>query len=238
MSEAGTLERLVLFAGEALAKLARRLEPAAFADYVYELGLRLPDGLIAGPVATRLAAVQTAADRIGPALEPLRNAIEAPGGGDVPTIIVAGADLAAKVAATAQALAELGAALRQAAASVADPALRAQVEQFGEALASRIFSRLLLDRLDQLSVQAAPLLAVLGLAEDRMNPGTVGDPAREPFYERLIHFDRIAGIASDPRRHLEDHFGWGAADFDASEWLERVKRWFEIAKWRRHVGRG
>ena len=60
MSEAGTLEHLLLFAGEALQHFSSSLQPGAFEDYLAEFGIVLPDGITAGPLAGPLADAATA----------------------------------------------------------------------------------------------------------------------------------------------------------------------------------
>jgi len=226
MSEAGTLERLLLVAGEALQSLSARLQPDVFEDYLFEFGILLPNGMVTGPLAGPLAAADTAAKRIAPVVAPLRDALEAAGAANAAAVVVAGAAVATEIAATAAALSALATSFGQAVSGVSDPDLRARLEAFAAELPRRLLHRLILERLDQVSVQLPPLLAIAGLADDRMEPGVHGDPNQPAHYLRRIHFDRIAKLATDPSSYLRDVFGWGTPDFDAYALLERIKWWF------------
>ena len=226
MSEAGTLECLLLTAGEALESLSEKLQPDIFEDYLAEFGIRLPDGIAAGPLAGPLAAAETASKTIAPVLGPLRDAIEAAGGSNAATVIAAGTAVAAQITATAAALNALATAFEQAASGVADADIRARLEAFAAELPRRILGRLTLEALDRFSVEAVPLLAIAGLADDRMEAGVHGDPNQQSYYLRRVYFDRIGKLASDPAAHLRDSFGWGTPDFDPIALFERIKWWF------------
>ena len=226
MNEAGTLERVLLLVGEALESLSEKLRPEVFEDTLAEFGILLPDAVLAGSLAESLTSAEVAAKRIARALGPLREAMQDAGGSNATTLIAAGAAVAAEIAATASALKALAAAFQQAATGVAAADTRERLEAFAAELPRRILGRLIFEALDRTSVQIVPLLAIAGLAEDRMEAGVHGDPNRRSHYQRRIHFDRIGTLISDPLAHLRESFGWGTPEFDPIALLERIKWWF------------
>ena len=230
MSEAGTLEHLLLFAGEALQDFSLSLQPGAFEDYIAEFGIVLPDGITAGPLAGPLADAATAAKRIAPVVGPLRDAIEATTDSNLTTVIAAGTAVASEITATAAALNALATAFAQAGSGVSEADLRSRLQTFAGELPRRILDRLLLERLDQLSIQAAPLLAITGLVDDRIEPGVRDDPNQLAYYLRRIYFDLIGKLVTNPSAYLREAFGWGELDFDAIALLERIKWWLRARR--------
>jgi hypothetical protein len=222
MSEAGTLERLLLLAGQTFTRIGDWMAPDRFDDLLYELGTPLPSGFLGPTLTAALGRVSDEAQAIEPLLGPLRDAIEAPGGADITASISAGSALGAQLARTASALADLAAEVKQGALGIVDPVQRDRLAALAEELALRILSRLILERLDTWSPAAGPILALTGLADDQMDYGERGNEDRPAHYQRRIYFERIAGLIDDPAAHLASVFGWGTPGFDAYPWLERL----------------
>jgi hypothetical protein len=227
-SEAGTLERLTLLAGEALEGLVAHLDPIHFAELLGDFGLRLPDDFFVGGWTTNeLTGASTAVGRISPLIGPLRDAIGAAASvADSAAAVSAAAAAAAEILAAVQALRELSGALSQAAPGLADLELRARLEELAPMLPRLVLERAILERLDKISSQAVPLIALTGLADDQWVPGVADDPSRVSRYSRRLHMERIAKLFTEPLTYLRETFGWGEPSFDALPYLKRVERWY------------
>src|ERR1700720_2025165 len=127
MSNAGTLEHLLLFAGEALQDISSSVQPGLFEDYLAEFGIVLPDGIAAGPLAGPLGELMTAAKRIALVVGPLRDAIEASTGANLTTVIAAATAVATEITATVAALNALATAFARAASGVSEADVRSHL---------------------------------------------------------------------------------------------------------------
>ncbi|MFT3722107.1 MAG: hypothetical protein QM773_00865 [Hyphomonadaceae bacterium] len=226
---AGTLERLLLLAGESMEALAPWLEPDAFAEYLSSFGLRLPPTFFAGGFDTsRLSAAKAASDAVAPLLAPLRNALEeTDSAANALAVAAAGASLGAQVGATLQALRGLGQALLAAAPGIAETALRQRLEQLATDLPRRLAERHTLDRLTRSHRDIASFLQVLGLAEDGIVASAPGDLSQPAFHLQRLHPEALVRLLSKPLEHLQELYGWGDPGFDGTLVLGRIAQWLE-----------
>ena len=220
--QAGTFERLLLVAGEALAKLGGLLNRSIVSEFITSFGMRLPNDIL-GQATGPLADAEAAANKITGVLAPLKSAL---GGSDVVAVVAAGVAVATEIASTITALRSLAGGLTQAADTViADPADRARVAAYIGQLPRLMLQRMVLEELDRHVTASGALLAALGLGEDYIDRGSRADLRLPPYRVRRLYLDRIAKLASDPQAHFRDAFGWGQPDFDGVAWFARVARW-------------
>ena len=224
--QAGTFERLLLVAGEALAKLGGLLNRSIVSEFITSFGMRLPNDIL-GQATGPLADAEAAANKITGVLAPLKSAL---GGSDVVAVVAAGVAVATEIASTITALRSLAGGLTQAADTViADPADRARVAAYIGQLPRLMLQRMVLEELDRHVTASGALLAALGLGEDYIDRGSRADLRLPPYRVRRLYLDGIAKLASDPQAHFRDAFGWGQPDFDGVAWFARVARWRAFA---------
>lgn len=229
--DAATLERLLLFAGEALSELDQHLQPQMLRQQLAQLGIGLPLQLLNDPGIDGTAADAAAiAQGIKPALDPLRAAIEEGGEADTAAIISAGVGVAAAIASTLLSLRTLADQLQTSLATLPDAATRDRLIALSKDFPRKLMERFVLDQLDERVEGCAALLAILGLADDRIEWGKHGDPTLPTFQLRRLHMDRLGKILNHPTDFLRETFGWGDTDFDALPWLQSVAHWREVRR--------
>lgn len=226
-ADAGTLELLAHFVGEALSPLQDRLQAGQAEQLIEELGLRPPPGFMAGGgIGGQLAQGATLAQQLAQTLPPLATAIGAIKGNDlgsIATLVQRGADTVQKVVALIAAIKSLATAIDNGAAALG-PAQKATLQAFAAQMPQRLLEYLLLAHLERGAPRVVSLLAVAGLADDTLDAGDVNDPLTVPHRARRLRLDAIGRLAQDPSRFYQDLYGWGLPAFDGLELLGRVRQ--------------
>jgi hypothetical protein len=228
-NEAGALEILARFFGESLSPLKDRLQAGQVGDLFEDLGIRPPDGFLAGIGAIGNAV--NAANDLSNTLPPLATAINAARGddlGSIAALINAGAQTTTKIVALITAIKNTADAI-QAAAAALTPAQRATLEAFATQLPQRLMEYLILANIERKAPRAVSLLALAGIAEDVIDPGDRNDPLRIPHRARRLHLDAIGHLAQDPVGFFTTLYGWGTPAFDGTELLARVANVLDAA---------
>jgi hypothetical protein len=186
-SEAGALELIARVVGESLSPLKDRLQAGQVGALFEDLGLRPPDGfLAAGGVGTALTSGATAAQQLADSLPPLATAIDAADANDlgsIATLVASGVQTISKIVALVAAVKNIADAATAAAAALT-LAQRATLEAFAAELPQRLLEFLILANLDSKAPRAVSLLALAGIADDRLDPGDVNDPLKIPHRVR------------------------------------------------------
>jgi len=231
-SEAGALELIARVVGESLSPLKDRLQAGQVGALFEDLGLRPPDGfLAAGGVGTALTSGATAAQQLADSLPPLATAIDAADANDlgsIATLVASGVQTISKIVALVAAVKNIADAATAAAAALT-LAQRATLEAFAAELPQRLLEFLILANLDSKAPRAVSLLALAGIADDRLDPGDVNDPLKIPHRVRRLHLDAIGKLANDPATFFSNLYGWGQPTFDGKELLERIANMLSVA---------
>jgi hypothetical protein len=221
-SSSGTLETLVLQVGTLLQPLETLLGP----DFFFSLGTELPRE-IAGD-ATLLSALSAASNAAGALAGDISALSSAIGGGNVGSIVSAGAALITDIGKLISALESVGNALNQAAngLSAAD---KARLQAFAPTMAARTMEYMLIGYLTDELPSLATTLDVLGLIDREFTPSPSLEVSRAPFTvtPRRFYFDRIGPMFSSPGDYFQQTFGWGSSTFDGSTLLPKIQALFE-----------
>ncbi|MET8081223.1 DUF6603 domain-containing protein [Streptomyces sp. NPDC005303] len=210
----GTLELLAREVARALEPLEQRLREPGRDAFFQELGLWLPGGVGPAAAAIGTAAVQIAG--LGPAVVRLTDAIE---DGEAQRIVTEGATLIGVLGQAFAAIDALGPALDS--TVTADPHLtdaqRARLREDVRALPKRIVDHALIAHLEGRSRTAVEALSLLGVVENVPAVYDLADPTRLPVPRRVLHFDRLLDLFTDPGELLAEVFGFGTPAFDGTK---------------------
>lgn len=222
-ADAGTLELLARFVGEALSPLKDRLQAGEAEKLFEELGLRPPTGLMNG-VSGALTNCTGTATQLAQTLPPLVAAIDNARGdnpGSIATLVQRGIETTRKIIELITEVGNLAAAIDAGAAALT-PAQRATVEAFAAQLPQRLLEFLLLANLERAAPRVVSLLALAGLADDAPSAGNVADPLAIPHRARRLRLNVLGELAGDPATFYSNLYGWGKPGFDGQELFGRI----------------
>jgi hypothetical protein len=216
MSERGTVEAVAQAMGEMLAPLQARLATPHDTQQLFaELGLNLPDAVLAGGFEAKVqAAAQAAADL------PSKVAALAAADG-LPAVVAASNALLADIAAVVNALGSLGTELQGAAipgVSAAD------LNQFASELPERLVNLLAVAYLDRRHPNAQAFMQFFGLVEQVAERANVNDPVRPSVYRSRLRLDRLPALTSNPLQSLADLYHWGQPNLDYGSLFEALRK--------------
>ncbi|MCK2239051.1 MULTISPECIES: kelch repeat-containing protein [unclassified Crossiella] len=217
---AGTLELLARELGEALRPLADRLAPETREQFLLsELGVWAPGGL--GAAAGAIGTVVVQAGGLAPIVQRLAGAINS---GDAPAILAEGVTLIGAIKSTLSAVDALGPALESVVSAAAGltPAQKERLVREVRALPKRLIDYAAVTHLERTNQTLADLLSVLGIVDRVAVPANPADPTVVPVRYRVLHFDRLLKLITDPATMLREALGFGRPDFDGSELFIRL----------------
>ncbi|MBF6222799.1 hypothetical protein IU479_32455 [Nocardia abscessus] len=223
MSNAGPIETFVRALGAALSPLAQRLAGDGAEQVLEEIGLRLPNGTLAGgAVAGALQSAAGACGQLPQAVAALTDAIEAD---DDTAMIIAAAGLARLNAQVGVAFGRLGSALDGAVQSAAGltPAQRVRLSAIARAAPERLIHRALVSYVADRLPGIKGVLEISGVLDDSAVPGDPADPSIPPHHFARLRADRLGTLLRSPAEHLEQLYGFGRADFDGLELFRRLQ---------------
>ncbi|MEV6397447.1 DUF6603 domain-containing protein [Streptomyces sp. NPDC051907] len=211
---AGTVELLAREIASALQPLEQRLREDRRTAFFQELGLWLPGGLNAAAGAIGTAAVQTAG--LGPIIVRLTDAID---DDDVGRIVQEGSALLGAIQQVLSAVSALGPALDAAvaAASGLTDAQRARLRTEMLRLPKRMLDYALIGYLEGKSGAVVEALTLIGVVEDLPALVDPADPTVLPVRQRVLHFDRLLSVFTDPAELLSEVFDFGTNSFDGTK---------------------
>jgi hypothetical protein len=215
----GTLELLAKELALALAPLEQRLSGNGRDAFLAELGLRLPGGLGAAGDAMGAAAAQAAG--LTPIVAKLTAAID---NDDVAGIVQQGVALIGVLSQVLDAILALGPALVGAVTSAAGltAAQRTRLQAEMAQLPKRLLDFVVLSYLEGRSENAIGVLTLVGVVDDSPVPIDPSDPTVLPVRHRVLHFDRLLALFTDPAGFLSGVFDFGSPSFDGAKLFARV----------------
>ena len=216
----GSVERIALELGNALAEVQRLLSPEEALRTIAEFGVDFPPDLLAHPgFAAARSATVTAAEDLDAAM---RDLVAAIGSEEALQIVVQGARTLEEAARVTGSFADLRAQLL-----IAGPTMPgvtpAQVAELTNELPSKLFDFLVVEQLDAVRAVGASL-TVLGLIERTYHPADPANPTSKAYETARLRFDRLGALLTDPAQHFMDLYDWGDAAFDGDELLRAVDR--------------
>ncbi|MEU8399534.1 DUF6603 domain-containing protein [Nonomuraea sp. NPDC048892] len=209
MAEPGTLERLALMLGSALADLG-----AEFADdpmaVLTDLGLQLPPPLVSPALRSALGSCASSAQELPGLVGELAEAIEADAGA---------LELAAKASPLVAELVSVIRSFDTIAGEVGGldlGTIPGALEEFAAALPRRMLDRVVFRHLADNQPIVAGVLTALGvLGTTAINVGST-DPALPETTVQYVDFARIGQFLSSPETAFTSLFGWGTPQFDGA----------------------
>jgi hypothetical protein len=198
-NQTSTLEQIGLELANALAHVPSSLRGTLLPETLAELGISFPGAIPAGVVSAANGAA-TAGEAIPTVVGALVAAVQA---GDDVQILAKGVELLARVGQVIEGFASLGTGLSAAGVSVPG--------DFGQ----RLFDLFVVDHLDG-TPAAGNALTLLGVIERIEHPAAGATPA---FTERRMHWSRFLDIATDPAKHFQTLYDWGAPGFTGDKLL-------------------
>lgn len=213
-----TLQALALRFGQALLPLGNAFGPGCYSA----LGVELPREIARDPaLLASLDAARNAAQALQPDVQALAAAIDA---NDAVAAARHGRALLSGVQALAQAIRAIGSAVMQAAAVLPEQT-RQRLQPVCEQIAPRAFESMLVAQLEALAPSLAATLELLGLLDRSPRPDRRLEVRRSPWQAvpSRLYLGRLAALLFQPGQHLQQVFGWGAADFDGGTLLRRVQ---------------
>ena len=223
MTALGTLEQ----AARELSELFRPLEDRFAADRIEgtlaDLGLRVPPELASAPsLLTPVGAALNAALALPDRVSALLQAADAD---DAAQIASAAAALVDKIKATVDGVSQTAAGVNTLANTLTglSASQRQELRDFAAALAERIIAELAVDYIETRYFHVFLVFVAVGAIEIvDIDGGPVGS-LQAPHRRKLIHFDRILRLLTDPVGEIGDAYKWGAADFDGVALFRMMK---------------
>ncbi|MFI6743496.1 DUF6603 domain-containing protein [Nonomuraea sp. NPDC050451] len=207
MAEPGTLERLALMFGSALADLGDEFAEDPIA-VLADLGLRIPPNLVSPALVSALDSCAASAQELPGLVGDLAEAIEADAGA---------LELATKAAPLVAELVDVIGSfdtIAQEVGSIDLDVLPGALEQFVNELPRRLLDRVVFPYLiDNQRVLSGVLTALGVLGMTVVNEGST-DPALPETTVRFVDFNRIGEFFSSPETAFRSLFGWGTPQFD------------------------
>lgn len=145
--------------------------------------------------------------------------------GDAGAITSAGLALIDKIKDAVQGIASVAGALDALATSFAGltPAQRDELRAFAQAFAERVMGHLLFDYVERRFRPAFVTLFAAGAIELVDVAGGPAGSLAAAHQRKVVHFDRILRLVTDPLGLLRDVYRWGAADFDGLALFRMLK---------------
>ena len=227
--EAGTLEQLAHFLGEALEPLGKALSPEHAAACFEQLGVRLPEGFLSqGPIAALLSSSSGAAAGLPARLSALSNAATS---GNAAQIIAAGAGVLQQTGQLFQGLAQLATQIGGSAVTFPglNAAQRKAISDLAVELPMKLTQKQLVEWIEGFGPTLAPALALSGLVDDLPVPGIEGDRVLVPYRRRAVRFDLLGTLFQKPGDFLSATIGLGKNDFDGNELFLRIQEYLARA---------
>ncbi|MFH8795992.1 DUF6603 domain-containing protein [Streptomyces sp. NPDC017941] len=214
MAAAGTVELVAREIARALSPLAQHLEATRRDDFFEELGFWLPGGF--APAAEAAGRIALQAGGLPAIVARLSDAIR----DDKPVLIVQeGAALLGALQGVLSAISALEPALDAAVTGSGGltDAQRARLRTEVEQLPKRLLDHSLIAYLEGRSGAVVEALTLIGIIEDL--PPTIDpqDPTVLPVRRRILHFDRLLTLFTDPGELLREVFDFGSTAFDGSK---------------------
>ncbi len=227
----GTLEKLASEFARVFEPLEEQLKDGDPETLLASVGLRAPANFsAAGELASHVATLASAsADLVGLVAD-LTSAIEDE---DAGAATAAGISLIECIVELVKAIEGAASAVEALGATTAGltPAQRAELEAFGKAFAERLLGRLLVEYLDDRFPLISLVLIATGGIEIREMPAGAAGTLSAPYTKKLLHFERVGRLFSDPEGLFRDIYGWGTPGFDGLELfhtLATVAKKFEL----------
>ncbi|AVZ71006.1 hypothetical protein SLUN_00790 [Streptomyces lunaelactis] len=210
MAEPGTLERLALMLGSALADLGDEFGGDDPLAVLTDLGLWIPPDLVSPALRSAVGSCAASAQELPDLVGELLEAIEAD---------VGGLELAAK---SAPLVVELVGVIRsfdtiaREVGSINLGVLPGALEQFVSELPKRLLDRVVARYLTDNQPIVSGVLTALGvLGTTVVNPAST-DPVLPETTVRFVDFARIGEFFSSPETAFSSLFGWGTPAFDGA----------------------
>ncbi|ODR25782.1 DUF6603 domain-containing protein [Mycolicibacterium porcinum] len=223
MSNAGPVEILARFLGEALSPLATTLaDPDATAQALEDIGMRLPTGALqAGNVPQALQSSAAACGALPAAVTALAAAMA---GADDGALLVAAAAVAQRIVATGTAFGKLGAALGSVIQSdgTLTAAQKARLNAVAGEMPARLMHRGVASLVEERLPEVKGFLEITGLIDDTPVAADAADPTLPPHRLTKLRFDRLSALVKNPVEHLKGLYKFGQPDFDGIELFRRI----------------
>jgi uncharacterized protein DUF6603 len=220
VSGGGTLELLAGALVRALAPLQQWMTPDAIVPLFGELGLQFPADLTShSGFANAVSAVGTTAGQLAGVADTLANDIAS----DSPAtaIIADGASIIAKVSTLISQLGDVETQLTSLANAF--PGIAAlDVANFAADLPMKIVEWMLVTAIEDLSSVTATTLALTGIIDRHLDPGSPGNPAKPSFEVRRLRLDRISDLVKSPVTYLQTLYDWGTPGFDGAFLFQQI----------------
>ena len=226
-NSSGTIERIAVELGAALAPLEEVLGPHLFD----RLGVTLPYVLTSNNgIQDKFTAAANTIKNLKPKITALASAISADNTGQ---IIAASASLFSTFAELVVRFREAGDAIHSAAASL-PPADKTAVQDLAAEMSKRVLEYVAVGYLDEKLPNLTSVINLLGLIDKEHTPPSgleISNMPRDPIPRRL-YLDRVPKIFLDPEGFLHESFGWGntAAEFKGEALLYKILALLESLK--------
>jgi hypothetical protein len=211
VSAAGTLEALVGAVADALAPVGLWLSPPQVDDFFAQLGMQFSPSVTTKPsVLAALQAASAEADAVSASAAALKAAISS---GSATDMLSSGLATIGKIGDFIHLLDQIGQQLN--AQSNAFPGIASgDVVAFSGALSGNILDAALIAAVQLAVPDVVNALAMVGIIDRHLEPGTSGDPAKPPYETRRLRLDRIAPFLQSPPTYLQSIYNWGSSSFD------------------------
>lgn len=222
MTQASGIEFFALLVGRALEPLVERLEAGGLGGLLADLGVQLPEALLAnGQLSAGVQATVGAVRAVVQETDGLATAIAADDTTGIGQRVIG---LIQNMGPTLQAIRTLATALQQIAStgglSAAD---RAMLEAFAQKLPERLLGFLVCELIDRNLPALGSALALTGVI-DRVD--VVPDAASALALsgrQKTLRLDRLGKLLNDPPGLLRELYNFGDAGFDGKVLFQRIK---------------
>jgi hypothetical protein len=216
-SRAGTLEQIAIILGRVLQPLETRLTTGDIRGLFAELGLQFPPELLNQPAFTNALNLSSrSASQLLPLINRLLSAIETENATQIAQTSI---QIINTIRELILSLEQISTQL-QAIAGVLPGVNAPDVLNFAQQLPVRLVELMALNYLEGYHPILLNLTSLLGIVEQKAEPGEAGNPSKPAFIRKQLRLSQISNLLKSPETVLQSVSGWGTPGFDGRILLE------------------
>ncbi|MEL7119798.1 MAG: DUF6603 domain-containing protein, partial [Bacteroidota bacterium] len=111
--------------------------------------------------------------------------------------------------------------------NIANSVDRDLAEDFVKKLAKRVFDLAFFGLMEKNTPFTLFILKMVGLIEWQLEEANNNDELSTDYVKKVVRFDRIKDLITDPAKHFQNSFNWGTNDFDPTDFFQIYSEFFD-----------